>query len=347
MNVLYVGSMQGTSGALHYYASFVRQGHNVLPLDPEYFRSDSSMDRLRTRLNKAPLEKKRRAVHRILVELCQKNHFDVVFVMAENFLGAETLTEIRKLSRPPRFVYHSHDNNFSDGILKPADFFSTLAAYDLAFTTKSRNVRRYGDIGQKQAHFIPSAFEPMVHRPIPNNESRVPGPYTVVFVGTYDRSRDPYLEAVGWDRLHVWGNRWERFEGQVAHGDRITPHAVYHFEQADIVSHSRLALGLLREEAEDLHTQRTFEIPACRGVQVAPRNDEILSFFKEDREIICFEGVEEFKEKVNHYLAHPEAAHKISVGGYRRCMEDGHTYDDRVKTILEKLEALGRPKVAV
>jgi spore maturation protein CgeB len=246
---------------------------------------------------------------------------------------------MRKASkRPPVMAYHSHDNNFSAGILKPKDFDKTLCAYDLVFTTKSQNVPRYRELGQDESHFLASAFEPSIHHPIDDRYSRYSGQsFDVTFIGTYDRSRLPFLEKAGWNRVHVWGDHWKRFPEYRKLKSRIHPRAIYDFEFADVTSHSKCALGLLREEAEDLHTTRTFEIPACGALQIAPRNEELLSFFKEEEEIVCFQSAEELKDKLDFYLRNDFKRLQIARRGHERCLRDKHTYLDRVKEILGRV----------
>jgi spore maturation protein CgeB len=334
MNVLYFGSTDGTSSALNYYHSLLKLGGTVLPFDPRYFDTSSPIERLKMRLRKAPTEARRARVAEQLKALCRATRFDLVFVMSENFLSGETIHAIRsEIPDAPKFLYHSHDNNYAPGILKPADFLSdTLPQYDFVFTTKSQNVARYRSDGVTAAHYLPSAYEPAVHRPLTEGESRL-GDKSFV-VGTYDRSRDAYVEAIGWENLHVWGSDWRRYPRFSANRERITPRPIYYLEFADVITHCRVALGLLREEAQDLHTQRTFEIPACGALQIAPRNDEILGFFEEDKEIVCFESPAELEEKVRYYLDHERAARKIAEAGHRRCLTGRHTYEDRVTEMV-------------
>lgn len=336
MRILYFGSTDGTACALHYFTAFARLGHEVLPFDPGYFRAEGPLERIARRLHRGPIPARRRRVAARLEQLCRRNRFDAVFVMAENFLGAADIEAARAASgdHRPLFLYHSHDNNFAPGILRPPDFAAALAAYDVAFTTKSQNVARYRALGQARAHYVPSAFEPTVHHPVPPELSCLPGPLAVSFVGTFAPSRLAQLEAAGWDRLHVWGSDWPRWSGFDAHRDRITPNPVYFFELADVLSRSRISLGFLREEAEDLHTQRTFEIPACGTLQVAPRNDEMLSLFEEDREIVCYSSTEELRDKLTWYLGHEKERARIARQGYQRCLDGKHTYVDRCDEML-------------
>jgi spore maturation protein CgeB len=338
MRILYIGSVSPTACASYYADAAEDLGHTVLRLDPRLFETHSVLDSALVRLTKSPQQKNIYAAKEAVLKRCQENQIDLVLNLAENFLSVDFLEAVKELPKSPKIIYHSHDNNFSSGILKPDDFFKSLALYDCVFTTKSQNLQRYKMLGQPLSFFIPSAFEPKVHRPIPQAESKLGSTsFEISFVGTYDRSRDKFLTALDWNELYVWGDRWKRFSGYRKHKSHIVPNAVYFPDFADILSHSKITLGLLREEAQDRHTQRTFEIPACGALQIAPRNEEILSFFKENEEIVCFETTDELKEKVSFYLKNESERTRIAQNGYQRVLKSGHTYKDRVKTMLEKL----------
>jgi spore maturation protein CgeB len=345
MRVLFFGTTKGTACSLHYFTALVRLGHDVIPFDPAYFETHGPVEKLMVRARKGPTAAKVQSVSEALIDVCRNSRFDAVFVMSENFLGEDTIETIKRQSeQPPAFLYHSHDNNFSDGILKPPGFFESLGEYDAVFTTKSQNVERYRSLGAN-SFFVPSAYEPSVHCPVTDEYSRFPIDFDVTFIGTYDGSRPPLLEAVGWDKLRVWGSDWTRWPGYNAHKERIMPRPIYYFEFADVISRSRIALGLLREEAGDLHTQRTFEIPACGTLQIAPRNDEIESFFEDGKEIVLFSSLEELASKVKYFMKHDAERKKIAKRGFDRVTSEKHTYVDRVDTML-KLSGVVKTKAS-
>jgi spore maturation protein CgeB len=337
LRVLFLGDTSGASTAAHYYTNLVRLGHTVYPFNPDPFKPRSWLERWEMRASKKPPAAAVAATNAEVLRLCAENQFDLVFSMAQNYVSAQTLSEIRSVSKvSPILVYHSHDNNFSPGVLKPQGFEAIMRAYDVVFTTKSMNVEKYQALGQPQAYYLPSAFEPAVHHPISDTYSRFErDKFAVTFVGTYDRSREPLLDAVGWKNLHVWGDHWKKFPRFEHQRSNIYPKAVYFFEYSDILSHSQVVLGLLREEAGDRHTQRTFEIPACGALQIAPRNEEILSYFKEDKEIVCFSSNEELTSKVEFYLKHESKRREIAKKGLDRVLKGKHTYLDRVQSILK------------
>ena len=298
MKILYFGTADPNSTGRFYAKALQDLGHSVQTFDPNYFETKNLVQKIAVKVTKAPIKSRIAAVGEALVALCRQTKFDWLFVLSENYLDPEYLETIRKENPGMLLTFHSHDNLFCKGILKSNCFFQSLPLYDVAFTNKTQNVSRYLELGAQRSYFVPSAYEPSIHKPVPPEKSLYGNMFDVTFVGTYDGSRDKYLEAVGWERLHVWGNGWTRYSGYFPNRGEITSRAVYANEFADVVSHTKINLGLLREEADDRHTIRTFEIPACGGLQLAPRNDEILSFYDEDKEIVCFGSLDELKEKV-------------------------------------------------
>jgi spore maturation protein CgeB len=337
LRVLFLGDTSSTSTSIHYVSSLIKLDHSVYQFNSDPWHRLNWMERWNLRLNKRVPSSVTERISHELIEICRKNQFDLIFAMGQNFLSALTLNQMRRVSKfPPKLAFHSHDNVFSPGVLKSNHFMAALQTYDQVFTTKSQNVEKYRALGQGRTHYIPSAYEPSVHHPIADNYSRFnKDQFEITFVGTYDKSRVVQLDAVGWNHLHVWGDFWKKYEGYESRMNRIHPHAVYHQEYSDILSHSQCVLGLLREEAGDLHTQRTFEIPACGVLQIAPRNDEILSFFKEDKEIVCFKTNEELQDKTQFYLKRPEKRLEIAKKGFERVMKGKHTYLDRMSEIIK------------
>jgi spore maturation protein CgeB len=337
MKILYFGTQDPTSTGRFYAKALEDLGHCVQSFDPLYFHSENGLEKIFIKLRKAPLQSRVTLIGEALLALCRKEKFDWLFVLSESFLDPEILQALRKENPGILLTFHSHDNLFCKGILKSKHFFDSVKEYDVVFTNKTQNVSRYEQLGARQCYFIPSAYEPTIHRPIPDEKSLYGTMLEVSFVGTYDGSRDKYVEAAGWEHLQVWGNGWKRYPKYFSHRDAIRPRAVYASEFADVVSHSRINLGLLREEADDRHTIRTFEIPACGGFQLAPRNEEILTFFDENKEIACFGSLEEMKEKIAYFLSHEAQRNKIAEAGHRRCLSAGNSYRNRIEEIVKRV----------
>jgi len=85
------------------------------------------------------------------------------------------------------------------------------------------------------------------------------------------------------------------------------------------------------------HNQRCFEVPACGAFSLVSRTEEVVELFREDETIACFDGEEELVQKVRYYRERPEERERIARRAYEHVVNGGHTYVDRVRTLLSEL----------
>ena len=64
---------------------------------------------------------------------------------------------------------------------------------------------------------------------------------------------------------------------------------------------------------------------------------EIPLYFKEGEDLICFDGVEDLREKAAYYLEHEEERQQIAKNGYEK-VKQYHGYVDRIQKILAIVE---------
>lgn len=79
---------------------------------------------------------------------------------------------------------------------------------------------------------------------------------------------------------------------------------------------------------------RIWDVLGSKGFLLTNYQAEIPYYFKEGEDLVCFDGVEDLREKVGYYLTHEEERLAIAEHGYRKVRE-GHTYIERIRTILE------------
>lgn len=77
--------------------------------------------------------------------------------------------------------------------------------------------------------------------------------------------------------------------------------------------------------------ERLFWIPGAGGFQLADENPLIREFYDEDE--VPTATAEEFREKFEYYLAHPEEREKIAKKAHDRTMKE-HLYEHRINKIL-------------
>lgn len=93
----------------------------------------------------------------------------------------------------------------------------------------------------------------------------------------------------------------------------------------------------LKPPVHKLHL-RTFEIPMCGGLQIAPYVEELSSYFKEDEEIILCRNDDEFVSKSKFYLLPENASLRMKLKlNARKRAEAEHTWNHRFTAVFNKL----------
>jgi len=147
--------------------------------------------------------------------------------------------------------------------------------------------------------------------------------------------RGRILEAVVDLGLKIWGpGRWDRYYQyfpklkQADQGEATT------LEQTNIVNQlASIMLNIPNPQCLTAMQQRTFEIAASRGFQVADCRTEIDKLFP-DGEIVQFSSCEELREKIKYYLLHPDERKNLAERA-RKIVLDKHTFRHRMETMLQ------------
>lgn len=86
---------------------------------------------------------------------------------------------------------------------------------------------------------------------------------------------------------------------------------------------------------------RHFEIPACGGFLLTTAADDLATYFKIGKEIVLYEGMDDFIEKIHYYLQHEEEREQIAKAGYERVIQE-HTYEKRFQELFRKMGLYGK-----
>ncbi len=116
-------------------------------------------------------------------------------------------------------------------------------------------------------------------------------------------------------------------------------------EMASIYSNHSLSLNItelrntfnLKHPIHKLHL-RTFEIPMCGGLQIAPYVEELSHYFTDGEEIILCKDDQEFISKCHFYLKPENYSLRLKMKmNARRRAEAEHTWNKRFKEVFEKM----------
>jgi spore maturation protein CgeB len=83
---------------------------------------------------------------------------------------------------------------------------------------------------------------------------------------------------------------------------------------------------------------RTFELAACGAFQLCDDRKLLPELFEVGEEIITFSSLEDMREKMEHYLAHPEERKAVCERARARVIRD-HSYGRRIEQMLSMIYA--------
>lgn len=347
MKILYIGPDYAGSNGTCWRDAFLRLGHDVRTVDSEkeFPLPISLFARLFRKLSGKPSRDSVRLFNSQIIAAHRDFKPEMTFFIQARNVLPEILDETGKNSL--NFVY------MNDDMFNPANqsftFKDAIQRMHCILTTKSYNVEEFHQAGAPLAVYIPNAYDPEIHFPATttkNDEASYGG--DIGFIGTFRQDRADYLTNIlnqlpdlrfniwggGWSKVHrpmYWHkrNRWQRLV------QSIRGKELWCGEMGKAMRLNKICLGLLNHHNRDLHTSRSFEIPACKGFMLAERTDEHRAYFEEDREAVYFDSLEELVDKTRYYVTHDRERERITEAGYQRCVRSNYQYVDRAKTAIE------------
>ena len=339
LRILFVGQTWRGAFAAGPYRALRRLGHTVCAVDewdyvPVRWRSPA---RRAARRALMPLFVRR--LGEAIVSAAEAFRPELVLVIKGQYCDPGALWRLREMS-VPCVNYYPDVSVFTHGPYLPR----TLGLYDWIFTTKSfgpADLRR--SLGIRRASFLPQGFCPELHRRVrlsPRDRRRCV--CDVSFVGMWSPKKEATLAALFERRrdldVRIWGPRWDRTRHP---GLRrwVQGRGVYAEEYVRTLCGARVNLALLSEPVRgassgDRTTSRSYEIPACGGVMVHERTEEVRALFEEGPEMACFDSADELADWIDFLLANGRAAGRMGHAAAARSHRSGYSYDARMGQAL-------------
>ncbi|MEJ6021308.1 CgeB family protein [Ramlibacter sp. PS4R-6] len=109
---------------------------------------------------------------------------------------------------------------------------------------------------------------------------------------------------------------------------------VAHSEKAKAFRSAKIVLNNLNP-AEIWGTNvRTFEICGAGAFQLVDWRPGLPQLFEPGKELVAFDGLEDMKAKIDHYLGAPQERDAIAAAGQARALRE-HTYEHRLRLLLD------------
>ena len=260
--------------------------------------------------------------------------FDLIWVDKAVFLNPETVSQLR--AKTQRLVHYTPDCAFHAN--RSHLFEQTGQQFDLLVTTKSFEQETYRThFPETELRWVSQGYQAGVHRVETSFEDKSD---IVAFVGLAESDRFAAAEALLGEGipLKIAGKGWERFVSQHDRNPAFSFAGAFLAgeDYVRFLSSAKFGLGLLSKRFPELHTTRTFEIPACGTALVTERNRETTQFFREG-EAIFFDSFGEMVRKIQSLRLDSEQLQSVSEKGQRRVERDGRSYEAILGDILQSL----------
>ena len=211
-------------------------------------------------------------------------------------------------------------------------FMNALPHYDYVFSTRTSNLRELESMGCQNVSYLPFGFSPEIHFPeAPPLGERFDA--DVVFVGGADKDRLPFLRAlIGADvSVELYGGYWNRYKA-------TRPYAKGHVDPQRArwaIGAGKVAPCLVRRSNRDGSSMRTFEVPAMGGCAIVEDTQEHRDLFgTEGAHVLYFGTPEQLVEKCKILIQDEAERHRLAESVRRFITDNGHSYTDRLKTML-------------
>jgi spore maturation protein CgeB len=180
-------------------------------------------------------------------------------------------------------------------------------------------------------------YAALLGTPQPPRDRRVTELAYATWVGT-GLYRQRYLQALAKQTLHVFGDAgWAKVLPQ-AHAH---PHVWYGAALAQVYSQSLCSFNATSLQMPTAVNQRVFDVPTAGGLVLTDAQADVFELFAAD-EITVYRSPEELLDLVAYFSAHPtERLQRIAKGQARVARE--HTYDHRLRTLLDCMQARWAP----
>lgn len=258
--------------------------------------------------------------------------YDLIWIDKGIFINEEVIEFLRR--KAAILVHYTPDTAFVHN--KSSLFNRSVSYYDYCITTKSFEMDSYKHCGANNVIYCTQGFDKNLHFPL-HDFSEKKG---VCFVGQYEPYRASIIQSLVDAGIHtsIAGAKWENFSKSNRNNKyfEYLGRGLFSKEYVSLISGSLIGLGLLSKNFPELHTTRTFEIPACGTALATEFNAEINRFFNED-EVLFFLNKEDLVEKIGRFFANLEGLHTLSVKGYKKLLKGRYDYESILKGVFKQI----------
>lgn len=259
---------------------------------------------------------------------------DMVFVMAQAPMTAETISRLKELNVPVVFWFVEDFR-----VLK---YWRDIASsYDHFFTIQRGEFSNLLEqAGCRNNYYLPQACMADMHKPTSLSENQKKDyscDLSFMGAGYYNR-RKAFPRLVDFD-FKIWGTGWDLNSELGRHiqkkGEKVSTEEtvlIYNGTKINLNLHSSSFHEGVNEKG-DFVNNRTFEIAACSGFQLVDEREELPDLFNIGEEMITYNSMDDLRRKIEYYLERPEERKEIAERARKRVLRE-HTFESRMAEML-------------
>jgi spore maturation protein CgeB len=250
-------------------------------------------------------------------------------ISTHDYLNYEEVSFIKAKTRSPVVLW------YPDPIWSFQRHMFLNAPYDLMFFKDPYLVDLIRSKLRKQVLYLPECFSPTSLGPVElSEEDRKTFGADICTAGNLYAYRVALFSNLSDFDAKIWGlpaPRWLEL-GSVSRS--VQNRFVAHSAKAKAFRGAKIVLNTLNP-AEIWGTNvRTFEICGAGAFQITDRRPGLGQLFEIGREIVCFDDVDDLRQKVTHFLSADDERREIAEAGLKRATAE-HTYTHRLKLLME------------
>ena len=167
--------------------------------------------------------------------------------------------------------------------------------------------------------------------------------HDIVFVGGANSRRQAIVEKLLDLPLEIYGSwlhRRNRFKWALR--KRVRAKGIWGADVVALYRSSRIVLNISSWDPVKFGglNLRIFDVPACGAFLLTDFSPELAEFYTLGKDIVCFDNVDDLREKLSYYLEHEEEREAIARSGYERSLSLP-TVTDRIRCLIAAVDEDG------
>ncbi|HZV69761.1 MAG TPA: glycosyltransferase [Saprospiraceae bacterium] len=337
MKLLIVGSQSPAAIEIYYIKYLKKAGIEVDVFEPSHFFSVTNlMEKLKFRYFSRSLF---HLANKKLIDKVNEFRPGIVWIFKGLEIFPDTLMYLRKQSI--YLVNYNPDHPFIRSFASNGgkNVEQCVPLYDLHFCYSRDLAFKINQEYKLKTHWLPFGYELSAedYRKI-QNTSEI---HKCCFVGNPDKSRANTIKklAANGIPIDVYGHNWNKYLDR--HKNLSVFGLAMGLDYWNVLRQYRLQLNMFRPYNFNAHNMRTFEIPACGGIQLAPVSDDNEYFFNEGEEIFLYNDTGELHDKIYGALDMPlHIADGIREAARDKVISNHHSYEDRALKAADVLREI-------